>query len=84
MISPAIAAIAMINGSFTNFNRQSAIAARRAMMIVVLSVNDLEPSIKTAPAIAPIAADVTPSTNALIEGNFPYFLKYGAGKIVSR
>ena len=38
----------------------------------------------TAPAIAPMAAAVTPSTNAMIAGRLPYFLKYGAGITVNR
>ena len=38
----------------------------------------------TDPAIAPIAAAVMPSTKASNAGCLPYFLKYGAGKIVSR
>lgn len=41
-------------------------------------------SITTAPAIAPMAAAVTPSTNAVSAGSLPYFLKYGAGMIVNR
>ena len=41
-------------------------------------------STMTAPAIAPIAAAVTPSTNAISAGCLPYFLKYGAGMIVKR
>jgi hypothetical protein len=34
--------------------------------------------------IAPMAAAVTPSTNATMLGSLPYFLKYGAGITVKR
>lgn len=38
----------------------------------------------TAPMIAPMDANVTPSTNATNAGAIPYFLKYGAGITVSK
>ena len=61
------------SGSFLNFRRR--IAVINAMRIVATSVNVRCASTTTAPAIAPIAAAVTPSTNALIEGSFPYFFE---------
>jgi len=45
---------------------------------------DGSPMTITAPVIAPIAAAVTPSTKATIPGRLPYFLKYGAGRMVNR
>jgi hypothetical protein len=63
---------------------QSKYITIKAIKVVGMSINDFLPRMTTAPEIAPIAEAVTPSTNALMAGRFPYYLKYGAGKIVNK
>lgn len=45
------------------------------IVMLVISVNCFDPSMITAPAMAPMAAAVTPSIKAFKEGCSPYFLK---------
>src|SRR5262249_45216441 len=84
MASPIIAAIATITGSDTFFAFHSNSTVASARRAVGMSTIERLPSTMTAPVMAPIAAAVTPSTNATIAGSFPYFLKYGAGITVKR
>ena len=71
-------------GSGTFLKRHSTLAVASASAAVTQSVMERWPITITAPLIAPIAAAVTPSTNATIAGRLPCFLKYGAGMIVNR
>ena len=75
MVRPAKAAIKMIIGSciFLNLNNNNNVET--AIITEMISVNCRFANTSTAPAIAPIAAAVTPSTKALIAGCLPYFLK---------
>ena len=74
----------MIKGSWSFLNLNNSTITTNAIVAEVTSVICLLPNTPTAPIIAPIAAAVTPSTKALMDGCFPYFLKYGAGIIVKR
>src|SRR5487761_2140180 len=82
--SPTSAAIATSTGSGSFFTFQIAPTAQIAITAVVASTIVRSASTITAPVIAPIAAAVTPFTNASSGGRRPYFLKYGAGKTVNR
>jgi hypothetical protein len=57
-------------------NRSNIIIVTAAIAAEVTSVICLFRNTKTGPTIAPMAADVTPFTNALIEGCLPYFFIY--------
>src|ERR1700674_958029 len=83
-IRPMIAAAATItgSGSFLNFHSRRTLTA--ASKAVGTSTIERLASTITAAVIAPIAAAVTPSTNATRRGSLPYFLKYGAGRMVKR
>jgi hypothetical protein len=67
------------SGSFFNQSKRPIVTSR----IAILGYSGRQPSAKIvrlpstthAPAIAPIAAAVTPSTNARMPGRLPYFLK---------
>lgn len=74
----------MIKGSCIFLNLSNNKIVITAMATDVRSVNCLFPSTHTAPAIAPIAAALTPSTKAFMPGCLPYFLKYEAGMMVNR
>lgn len=68
------------SGSFLNFHSNAAVAS--ANTAVIQSVIERVAITTTAPAYAPMAAAVTPSTNATMPGCLPCFLKYGAGSTV--
>jgi hypothetical protein len=70
------------SGSFLNF--QSNPSVTTPISAVGMSMMDRCPNTTTAPAIAPMAATVTPSTNAATPGILPYFLNKGAGITVSK
>jgi hypothetical protein len=72
---PSIAAAAMMYGSCIFLYMTSTTTVAAAIIMVGISINDLDPRMITAPAMAPIAAAVIPSTKALMPGRFPYFLK---------
>src|SRR5689334_24857134 len=72
---PTIAASATINGSGSFLSFQMSTTVAMAIAEVVMSMIDRFASTITAPMIAPMAAAVTPSTNATSAGRFPYFLK---------
>ena len=69
------AAAAMTNGSGIFLNFHKTIIVANAIVTDGQSVSDRLPSTNTAPAMAPMAAAVMPSTKALMAGCFPYFLK---------
>jgi chromate transporter len=52
-----------------------AVAVAMARAAVIKSVTERWPMTTTAPAMAPMAAAVTPSTKAMTPGRLPYFLK---------
>src|SRR5438128_2890623 len=81
---PMIAATATNAGSGSFFTFQSSPTATSAISAVIQSLIDRSARTITAPVIAPIAAAVTPSTNATSAGRLPYFLNYGAGRIAKR
>ncbi|OMP13544.1 hypothetical protein COLO4_01454 [Corchorus olitorius] len=81
---PIRAAPATITGSDSFLNFSSSTTVTTASSAVGISTIERLASTITAPVMAPMAAAVTPSTNARIAGSLPYFLKYGAGKMVKR
>lgn len=75
MAMPRSAAATMINVSLAFLKRIRIATVDNAIPIDVRSLSVFLARISTAPAIAPTAAAVIPSTMAFIEGCFPYFLK---------
>src|SRR5690349_1027958 len=73
--SPA-ARIKTGSGIFLGTSRNASVAS--PMRIVGMSMSDRRPRITAAPAIAPVAAAVTPSTNAFTRRFFATRLKCGA------
>lgn len=80
---PVVITVGFI-GSCTFLYFNSIAVTATAINIVGISFKVLFAKTRTAPAIAPIAAAVTPSTKAFIAGCLPYFLKYGAGITVNK
>jgi hypothetical protein len=74
----------MTAGSGTRLKRTSTRSAATAIAAVVASTIARRPRTKTAPAMAPVAAAVTPSTKALIAGIRESRRKCGAGITVNR
>src|SRR5438128_436297 len=81
---PMIAATATKAGSGSFFSFQSSPTATSAISAVIQSLMERSARTITAPVLAPIAAAVTPSKKATSAGRLPYFLKYGAGRMVKR
>jgi len=75
MIMPKSAAMAIIIGSCSFFIFQIANDEATAIRMVGISNRFLLANTITAPAMAPMAAAVTPSMNALMAGFLLYFLK---------
>ena len=75
MKRPSSAAINIINGSCSFLKCNKIKIVTRAIPTDIRSVNCLLANTTTAPAIAPMAAAVLPSTIALIAKFFPHFLK---------
>ena len=74
----------MTAGSDSFLNLSSSTTVAKASSTVGTSTIERLASTITAPVMAPTAAAVTPSTNARMAGSLPYFLKYGAGRMVNR
>jgi hypothetical protein len=69
----------MTRGSGSFFTRVNASQVATAMATVFQSMSARRPRAKAAPAIAPVAAAVTPSTNERTRGLSAKRRKYGAG-----
>lgn len=69
------AAPATMTGSWSFLNFHSSTSVAMASNVVGTSMIERRAITMTAPVIAPIAAAVTPSTNAISAGSLPYFLK---------
>jgi hypothetical protein len=65
-----------------SLTRATSVAA--AIKMVGRSMMERRPSTITAPAMAPMAPAVTPSTNAATAGCLPWRRNHGAGMMVSR
>jgi len=84
MRSPTTPAATITSGSWSFLNLISRPSVTSAISTVGMSINARLPRTKAAPAIAPVAAVVTPSTNALRLGFLEKRRKYGAGMTVNR
>jgi hypothetical protein len=81
---PTRPATTMITGSWSFLYFTSRPTMITAIRTVEVSSSARRPSTNAAPAMAPVAAAVTPSTNALMLGLCENRLKYGAGTTVNR
>src|SRR5262249_25889220 len=81
---PITPAATMTSGSGTRFTYTSAPSVARAMTAVGTSTMARRPSTIPAPAMAPVAAAVTPSTNPFTARLPAKRRKYGAGMITNK